>query len=51
MVWARASMESGGEVERYVNSRLMMMPRVVNSLGPFLSLSKSMPSRAGNSVA
>lgn len=38
-------------VESWVKIKLMMMPRVVNSLGPFFSLSKSIPSRAGKSSA
>lgn len=41
---------AGGDVDRYVNRRLMMMPRVVNSLGPFLSLSKSIPRSVGKRV-
>lgn len=33
-----------------MNKRLMIIPRVMNSLGPFLSLSKSIVSREGKSV-
>ncbi len=47
---AREARSQDGEVDRKANRRLMMMLRVVNSLGPLFSSSNNMERRMGKRV-